>query len=79
MSQVSQRASEYRVNGGVVASKASGRRHHGLRVWTNGNLAGPDPQAENLLRRLEAENAQLRDKAIVLALQIQALQDRNRA
>jgi hypothetical protein len=47
-------------------------------MWTNGNAAEPDAKAEKLLRRLKAENAQLRDRAVVLALAIQALQDRNR-
>lgn len=79
MSQIFQRASEYRVNGGVIASGHAGRRKYNLRMWTNGNAARPDPKGEKLLRRLKTENAQLRDKAIGLALQIQALQDRNRA
>ena len=44
-----------------------------LRVWTNSTLDGPHRSESKLLRRLEAENAELRDKAVELLLQIQAL------
>jgi hypothetical protein len=42
-------------------------------VWTNSTFDGPHRSENKLLRRLEAENAELRDKAVELLLQIQAL------
>jgi hypothetical protein len=46
-----------------------------LLVWTNDKPNRRGGNNRELLERLEAENAELRDKAVVLALQIQALRD----
>jgi hypothetical protein len=46
-----------------------------LQVWTNARFNGPSYGERKLLRRLEAENAELRHKAVELVLQIQALRD----
>jgi hypothetical protein len=46
-----------------------------LQVWTNARFSGPSDRERKLLRQLEAENAELRHKAIELVLQIQALRD----
>ena len=52
-----------------------------FQVWTNSTLlggsgfGGPGYGKGKLLTRLEAENAELRDKAVELLLQIQAMRD----
>lgn len=49
----------------------------GFQVWTNSTstLGGPSYGKGKLLTRLEAENAELREKAVELLLQIQAMRD----
>ena len=62
---------------GPIGSKPKRPR---FQVWTNSTLSGPDLGGPGygkgkLLTRLEAENAELRDKAVELLLQIQAMRD----
>ena len=57
---------------GPIASKP---KRAGFQVWTNSTLSGPGYGKGKLLTRLEAENADLRDKAVELLLQIQAMRD----
>jgi hypothetical protein len=48
-----------------------------LWVWTNSRFNEPSYREQELLKRLEAENAELRHRAAELVLQIQALRDGN--
>lgn len=63
---------------GPIGSKPKRSR---FQVWTNSTLGGPNlggPTSYGkgkLLTRLEAENVELRDKAVELLLQIQAMRD----
>jgi hypothetical protein len=76
MNRVSQ---ENRRNKTPTRHKVPAREKPKLQVWTNDALDGPNYGTKNLLGRLEAENAELRRKAIVLVLQVQALRDGDQA
>ena len=80
MDHVSRRSAENRpkkMRLGPIGSKPKRPR---FQVWTNSTLGGPDLGGPSygkgkLLTRLEAENADLRDRAVDLLLQIQAMRD----
>lgn len=57
---------------GPIASKPKRPR---FQVWTNSTRSGSRYGKGKLLTRLEAENVELRDKAVELLLQIQAMRD----
>lgn len=76
MDRVSQRSSEDRpAKKKPLALGGAKPKTPNLRVWTNARFNGPSYHKRNLLKRLEAENAELRHKAVELVLQIQALRN----
>jgi len=74
MDQVSPRTAAKRPNKPLRGPGASAPKKPNLRVWRNHTSTGG-----KLLTRLEAENADLRDKAVELLLQIQALRGGDQA
>ena len=78
MNRVSQRSPENRRNE-TAGGHRPAREKPNLQVWTNDALNGPNYGTKKLLGRLEAENAELRRKAVDLVLQIQALRDGDQA
>ena len=70
---------ENRRNKAPAGHKVPAREKPNLQVWTNYALNGPNYGTKKLLGRLEAENAELRRKAVDLVLQIQALRDGDQA
>ena len=85
MDHVSRRSAENRPKKMRLGPIGSKPKRPGFQVWTNSTLGGPDLGGPDLggpgygkgklLTRLEAENAELRDKAVELLLQIQAMRD----
>jgi hypothetical protein len=76
MDRASQRSSENRpAKKTSLASGGAKPKTPNLRVWTNVRFNGPSYRKRKLLKRLEAENADLRQKAVELVLQIQALRN----
>ena len=78
MNHASQR-SENRSNKMLGGTNGPAPKRPNLQVWTNYGFNGPNCGKKKLLRRLEAENAELREKAVELVLQIQALRDGDQA
>ena len=76
MARAVQRSSENRP-ARKTAFAPSGAKPKGpkILVRTNSRFDEPSYRKRNLLKRLEAENAELRHKAAELVLQIQALRD----
>jgi hypothetical protein len=79
MDHVTQRSSVNRSNKVLGLPNGPTRKKTRLHVWTNSQFNGPSSAKKRLLRRLAAENLDLRDKVVDLALQIQALRDGDRA
>lgn len=77
MDHASRRSAENRPKKMRLVPIGSKPKRPGFQVWTNSTstLGGPSYGKGKLLTRLEAENAELREKAVELLLQIQAMRD----
>lgn len=77
MDHASRRSAENRPKKMRLVPIGSKPKRPRFQVWTNSTstLGGPSYGKGKLLTRLEAENAELREKAVELLLQIQAMRD----
>jgi hypothetical protein len=76
MARAFQRSSENRpARKTSLAPSGAKPKGPNLLVWTNSSFNEPSYRERKLLKQLEAENAELRQKAAELLLQIQALRD----
>lgn len=82
MDHASRRSAENRPKKMRLVPIGSKPKRPRFQVWTNStstlggpSFGGPSYGKGKLLTRLEAENAELREKAVELLLQIQAMRD----